>query len=98
MIYEESIIENVRSRSSLLQLVGERTEVKQSGRNFSACCPFHSEKTPSFNINEEDGLYYCFGCGKKGNLFTFVMETRGLSFPESVRFLEARAGVVLPEL
>ncbi len=97
MIYDEPTIENVRARSSLIQLVGERAEIKQSGRNFTACCPFHSEKTPSFHINEEEGLYYCFGCGKKGNTFTFVMETRGLTFPESVRFLASRAGIVLPE-
>jgi DNA primase len=96
MRYSDHIIEEVKLRSSLSELVSERTEVKSSGRSFTACCPFHSEKTPSFHINEEQGLYYCFGCGKKGNTFTFVMETRGLTFPESVRFLAQRAGVNLP--
>ncbi|HMO17371.1 MAG TPA: DNA primase [Oligoflexia bacterium] len=96
MRYADSIIEEIKNRTSLVELVNERSHVKQSGRNFSACCPFHLEKTPSFNINEEQGLYYCFGCGKKGNTFTFVMETRGMTFPEAVRFLASRTGIILP--
>jgi len=96
MLYSDQIIEEVRRRTSLIELVGERVPVKQSGRNFQACCPFHTEKTPSFQINEDEGLYYCFGCGKKGNTYTFVMETKSLSFPEAVRFLAQRAGVSLP--
>jgi DNA primase len=94
--YSERIIEEVRLKSSLSELVAERTELKRTGNSSMACCPFHSEKTPSFHINEEQGLYYCFGCGKKGNTFTFVMETRGLSFPESVRYLAKRYSVPLP--
>ncbi len=96
MRYSDQVIEEVRLRSSLSELVSERTEVKRSGSSMTACCPFHSEKTPSFHINEEQGLYYCFGCGKKGNTFTFVMETRGLSFPESVRYLAQKYSVPLP--
>ncbi len=94
--YSDQIIEEVRRSNSLIELVGERTPVKQSGRNFQACCPFHTEKTPSFQINEEEGLYYCFGCGKKGNTYTFVMETKSISFPEAVRFLAQRASISLP--
>ena len=96
MLYSDQIIENVRAQTSLVELVSERVPVKQAGRNFQACCPFHTEKTPSFQINEEEGLYYCFGCGKKGNTYTFVMETKSLSFPEAVRFLAQRAGISLP--
>lgn len=97
MFYDDKVIEEVKQRTSLVDLVSERTVVKQSGKNFSACCPFHTEKTPSFHINEEEGLYYCFGCGKKGNTFTFVMDTRSISFPEALRFLAQRAGVSMPE-
>jgi DNA primase len=96
IIYSESIVDKVKNATSLVSLIGERTEVKVSGRKHVCCCPFHSEKTPSFHINEEEGLYYCFGCGKKGNTFTFVMETRGLTFPEAVRFLANKAGISLP--
>lgn len=96
MLYSDQIIEEVKRRVSLVELVSERVPVKQNGRNFQACCPFHTEKTPSFHINEDEGLYYCFGCGKKGNTFTFIMETKSLSFPESVRFLAQKVGVSLP--
>lgn len=96
MRYSDDLIEEVRHKASLAELVSERTQVKKSGNSITACCPFHSEKTPSFHINEEQGLYYCFGCGKKGNTFTFIMETRGLSFPESIRFLAQRYSVALP--
>jgi DNA primase catalytic core len=95
-VFSEQLIEDVRSRTSLVELISERVAVKQAGRNYQACCPFHTEKTPSFQINEEEGLYYCFGCGKKGNTFTFVMETKSLTFPEAVRFLAQKAGVALP--
>lgn len=96
IIYPETLVDKVKDATSLVSLIGERTEVKASGRKHVCCCPFHSEKTPSFHINEEEGLYYCFGCGKKGNTFTFVMETRGLTFPESVRYLANKAGIPLP--
>jgi DNA primase catalytic core len=96
MRYSDQLIDEIRLRTSLIELVSERSEVKNSGRSHVACCPFHSEKSPSFHINEDQGLYYCFGCGKKGNTYTFVMETRGLTFPEAVRFLAQKTGVPLP--
>jgi DNA primase catalytic core len=96
MRYSDQTIDDIRLRTSLIELVSERTEVKNSGRSHVACCPFHSEKSPSFHINEDQGLYYCFGCGKKGNTYTFVMETRGLTFPEAVRYLAHKTGISLP--
>lgn len=98
MIYSETLVDSIKEATSLVALVGERSEVRPLGRKHVCCCPFHSEKTPSFHINEEEGLYYCFGCGKKGNTFTFIMETRGLNFPESIRYLASKAGIPLPTL
>ena len=71
--------------------------MKRSGRQLSGLCPFHSEKTPSFFVNDEEGFFHCFGCGKKGSSIDYVMETRGLSFPEAVRFLAGRVGIDIPE-
>ncbi len=62
-----------------------------------ACCPFHSEKTPSFSVNANKGFYKCFGCGKGGNVFTFVMELEGINFPEAVRSVAEKSGIPLPE-
>ena len=93
----EEIIEQVRASVSLHDLVSEQVALKRSGRNYVGLCPFHQEKTPSFNVNDEEGFYRCFGCDKKGSAFDFVMETRGLTFPEAARFLAGRAGVEIPE-
>ncbi len=97
MTIPPNIIDEVRERVSLVELASERVPLKRSGKTYVGLCPFHSEKTPSFHVNEEEGLYHCFGCGKKGTLFNYVMETRGFSFPEAVRYLANRAGVKVPE-
>jgi DNA primase len=93
----QDVIEDVRTRISLSDIIGERVTLKRSGRNQVGLCPFHPEKTPSFYVNDEEGYFHCFGCGKKGSVFDFVMDTRGFSFPEAVRFLAARAGIQVPE-
>ncbi len=91
------IIEAVRERTSLVDVVSESVKLKPSGKNHLGLCPFHREKTPSFNVREEEGTFHCFGCGKHGSVFDFVMETRGLSFPEAVAFLANRIGIKIPE-
>lgn len=93
----EEIIQAIRERVSLLDLVSETVSLKRVGRNHMGLCPFHAEKTPSFSLREEDGFFHCFGCRKKGNAFNFVMDTKGLSFPEAVRFLANRVGIKIPE-
>lgn len=93
----QSVIEEVKARTSFLEIAGETVQLKRMGRSLVGLCPFHSEKTPSFHVHDEDGFFHCFGCGKKGSVFNFVMETRGLTFPEAVRFLARRAGVPVPE-
>ncbi len=88
-------IARVREAVDLVELIGERAALKRQGRRWVGLCPFHSEKTPSFSVNAEEGLYYCFGCQASGDAITFVRETEGLDFQEAVEALADRAGVVL---
>ena len=88
-------IDRVREATDLVDLISEVTKVKKSGRSFMAVCPFHQEKTPSMSVDRARGLYHCFGCGKGGDVFTFVQETQGLDFGESVEALAKRAGITL---
>ncbi len=88
-------IPRVREASDILSLVQSRSALRRVGRRWVGLCPFHSEKTPSFNVNAEEGLYKCFGCEASGDVFTFVQQTEGLDFVGSVEFLAARAGITL---
>jgi DNA primase len=96
-IIPDNAIEEVRGLSDIVDVVGDYVRLKKRGNNFVGLCPFHSEKTPSFNVNPGMGIYKCFGCGEGGDVFSFVSRLEGLSFPESVRLLAERVGVVLPE-
>ncbi len=93
----EHIIEQVRVSSDIVDVVGEAVRLKKAGRNYLGLCPFHGEKTPSFNVQQERGIYKCFGCGKGGNVFTFMMEYYSLSFVEAVRTLAQKAGIAIAE-
>lgn len=95
-IPEESLAE-IRSRLDIVDVVGRYVSLKRSGNNFLGLCPFHDEKTPSFNVNSGRQIFHCFGCGAGGNVFTFVMRMEGLSFPEAARYLAEQAGVKLAE-
>ncbi len=98
MYYSDEIIEEVRSRNDLIDVIsGYVTLKKGGGGDYTACCPFHHEKTPSFHANRDKQLYNCFGCQTGGNVFTFVMEYENFSFPEAVEFLAERAGITLPK-
>lgn len=88
--------EEIRIRIDLPDLIGESVSLRRSGNRWTGLCPFHNEKTPSFTVSA-DGFYKCFGCGTAGDVFQFVMETRGVRFVDAVRFLAERAGVDLPE-
>lgn len=92
---ERADIDRIRETVDLVDLISEVTKVKKSGRTFMAVCPFHEEKTPSMSIDRARGLYHCFGCGKGGDLFSFVQETQGLDFAESLDLLARKAGVTL---
>ncbi len=93
--YQREDIERVRAATNLVELVGEVTKVKRSGRNAMAVCPFHQEKTPSLSVDAARGLYNCFGCGESGDLFKFVEQTQAVSFNEAVELLARRAGIAL---
>ena len=94
----ESTIEEIRSRVDLVELISSYgVQVRTAGSSKMACCPFHHEKTPSFNINEAKGLYHCFGCGESGTAFTFVQKMEGLTFPEAVKKLAGQVGVKIEE-
>ncbi len=93
----EHIIEQVRSQSNIVDVIGEHVRLKQTGRSFTGLCPFHKEKSPSFHVNPERGIYKCFGCGKAGNVITFVTEHQRLGFVDAVRALAQRVGIVIPE-
>jgi DNA primase len=91
----EHVIREIRDRTDLVGLIGGYLQLKRSGRNFLGLCPFHQEKTPSFNVNPERGIYHCFGCGVTGDAISFLMEHDHLSFPEALRQLAVGAGIDL---
>jgi len=93
-IVEEDIAK-VRSATDFVQLAGEHVALRKVGRRWNGLCPFHPEKSPSFSLNAEEGLYYCFGCGAKGDVISFVRDLEHLSFVESVEKLAARSGIAL---
>ncbi|MFD1125906.1 DNA primase [Lentilactobacillus raoultii] len=81
----ENVIEQVRSQVDIVDVVSQYVQLKQSGKNLFGLCPFHEERTPSFSVNEEKQIFYCFSCGRGGNVFKFLMEIENLSFPEAVK-------------
>ena len=87
-------IQKVRDASDVVTVIGERVPVKQRGRDFWCCCPLHQEKTPSFKIAPSTQLWHCFGCGEGGDVFSFIMKTEDLSFPEAVRRLARAEGIL----
>ena len=98
MRYPQTFIDDLRRQADIVRVVGDYVTLKKKGANWMACCPFHQEKTPSFSVNPSKNIFYCFGCGKGGSVFNFVMELEGVSFPESVRIVAEKAGVPLPDM
>lgn len=92
----EDIIEDIKTRANIVEVVSEYVSLKKTGRNFVGLCPFHKEKSPSFTVNPEKQIFYCFGCGEGGNVVTFIMKTNGMTYPEAIRHLAARLGIVIP--
>lgn len=93
----EDIIAQVIDRTDIVETIGSYIPLKRAGRSFKALCPFHHEKTPSFVVNPDRQIYRCFGCGEGGNVLGFVMKHERLEFPETVRMLAEKAGIVVPE-
>lgn len=93
----EELIDEIRERVNITDVVSEYVSLKKVGANHKGICPFHSEKTPSFTVNEGKQIFYCFGCGAGGNVITFLMKASGMTFPDTVTELAKRAGVTIPE-
>src|SRR5262245_44365021 len=92
----DRVLAELRSASDIVEVIGERTTLKKAGRSWKGLCPFHNERTPSFTVDREKGLYHCFGCGAGGDVIHFVRQIDRLEFPEAVEALAARFGVTIP--
>jgi len=90
-------VEHVRSQTDIVQVISEYMALKKAGANYKACCPFHTEKTPSFTVSAQKQMFYCFGCGAGGNVFGFLMRQEGFSFAEAVKHLAGRVGIEIKE-
>lgn len=93
----ENIVDDIRRQADIVEIVSEHVRLKKRGKNYIGLCPFHTEKTPSFNVNPSMQVYKCFGCGKGGNVFTFLMEMEKVSFVEAAKSLARRVGVQIPD-
>jgi len=94
--FPHNFLDEVLARTDLVELIAPHVQLKKSGSNFMGLCPFHHEKSPSFSVSPDKQLYYCFGCGKGGGAFQFLMEHDGYSFPEAVEYLAEKAGLEVP--
>lgn len=97
MYYSDDVIEEVRSRSNIVDIVGNYVQLKKKGNSYFGLCPFHNEKTGSFSVSPDKQMFYCFGCGKGGSVFTFLMEYENYTYPEAIEYLANQAGVDLPK-
>src|SRR5690349_5591720 len=103
MRFPPSFLDDIRARVSISSVVGRRVAWDRRKTNvgkgdYWACCPFHGEKTPSFHADDRKGIYYCFGCKASGDIFSFLIEKEGASYPEAVERLAAEAGLPMPQL
>ena len=89
------VIEDIKSKLDIVQIVGEHLQLKKAGASWRACCPFHGEKTPSFFVNPDRQFFHCFGCGESGDVFAFLQRMEGIDFPEAKKILARRAGIEL---
>lgn len=97
MYYSDDIVEEVRSRNDIVDVISGYVKLQRKGSSYFGLCPFHNEKSPSFSVSPSKQMYYCFGCGAGGNVFTFIMEYENYTFPEALKLLAERAGISLPE-
>ena len=98
LFYSEDLIEEVRSKNDIVDVISGYIKLQKKGNNYFGLCPFHNEKSPSFSVSRSKQMYHCFGCGVGGNVFTFVMEYENYSFLEALQMLADRAGVELPKM
>lgn len=97
MYYPEELVEEIREKNDIVDVISNYVKLQRRGSSYFGLCPFHNEKSPSFSVSPGKQMYYCFGCGAGGNVFTFIMEYENYTFPEALKLLAERAGVDLPE-
>ena len=90
MYYSEEVIEEVRTKNDIVDVISGYVRLQKKGSSYFGLCPFHNEKSPSFSVSREKQMYYCFGCGAGGNVFTFLMDYENFSFVEALKFLADR--------
>ncbi|MEC7942476.1 MAG: CHC2 zinc finger domain-containing protein [Pseudomonadota bacterium] len=96
MAFPPSFLDEIRARLTLSDVVNRSVKLTRKGREYLGLCPFHNEKTPSFTVSDDKNFYHCFGCGAHGDVFTFLIEKEGLSFPEAVERAALEAGLEVP--
>ena len=98
MRYSDDLVEEIRMKNDIVDVISGYVKLTRRGSSYFGLCPFHNEKSPSFSVSPGKQMYYCFGCGAGGNVFTFLMECENFTFVEALKFLADRAGVELPQM
>ena len=96
-LYPDYVIQEVIDKNDIVEVISEYVQLKRSGSNYMGLCPFHNEKTPSFSVSPQKGIFHCFGCGEGGTVINFVMKIENLTFFEALKSLAQRANIMLPE-
>ena len=92
----QNFIDDLLSRANIVDVIDKRVSLKKTGKNYTACCPFHNEKSPSFSVEPEKQFFYCFGCGEGGNVLGFIMKFDSVDFPQAVEMLAQEYGLDVP--
>src|SRR3970040_397975 len=96
-VFPHAFLDDLKAQTDIVSIIGAVTPLKKAGATWKGLCPFHTEKSPSFNVNKDKGFFKCFGCGVGGDVVKFVELNQKLSFPEAVRYLAQRAGMAVPD-
>ena len=96
-LFPQTFLDDLKSQTDIVAVVGDVVPLKKAGATWKGLCPFHTEKTPSFTVNRDKGVFHCFGCGVGGDVVSFVEQHQKIAFPEAVRYLAQRAGIPVPE-
>src|SRR5436190_11379222 len=96
-LFPQSFLDDLKNQTDIVSVINDVVPLKKMGASWKGLCPFHTEKTPSFNVNKEKGVFKCFGCGAGGDVVGFIQLHQKVTFPEAVRYLAQRAGMTVPE-
>src|SRR5215467_3060316 len=96
-LFPQSFLDDLKSQTDIVAVIGDVVPLKKTGATWKGLCPFHQERTPSFNVNRDKGFFKCFGCGAGGDVVKFIELSQKVAFPEAIRMLAQRAGITVPE-